>query len=246
MHNIVVEKRNYNNKLNKHSHDYAQLMLPLNGKIYLETEYKKLTLEEKYIFFLPPNCEHYYQGEENNEFLVLDIPKHLVTISDMEKIKGGSKLLLDEKWDAIRNLLLNEIYTKNSSNNINNLFHFFYNFLITENTSVSIKHINENFTEDIKIEQLAEMEHYNPSYYSEWFKKNMGVSPKDYIQNLRVTKAKELLLDTDYTITQIGQIVGYKHSPSFTRVFKEQTGYSPVEYRKTSKIKLINDLIIDK
>lgn len=62
------------------------------------------------------------------------------------------------------------------------------------------------------------------------------VSPVEYIQNLRVKKAKELLLNTDLTTLQISQIVGYEHNSSFTRVFKYLEKISPSEFRKSQKI----------
>lgn len=66
----------------------------------------------------------------------------------------------------------------------------------------------------------------------------MKISPVEYIQNLKVKKAKEFLLNTDLTILQISQIVGYDRNSSFTRVFKHLEKTSPTEFRK--KIKKIS------
>lgn len=63
----------------------------------------------------------------------------------------------------------------------------------------------------------------------------MKVSPVEYIQNLRVKKAKELLLNSNFTILQISQMVGYEHTSSFTKVFKNLEKISPVEFRKKIK-----------
>ncbi|GAA0123605.1 hypothetical protein UT300018_29230 [Clostridium faecium] len=63
----------------------------------------------------------------------------------------------------------------------------------------------------------------------------MNVSPIEYIQNLRVKKAKELLLNTNLTILQVSQIVGYEHNSSFTRVFKYLEKISPTEFRRKIK-----------
>lgn len=61
----------------------------------------------------------------------------------------------------------------------------------------------------------------------------MKMSPKEYIIKIRLEKAKELLRDTDYTILQIAQMVGYQHHGSLTRLFREWVGVSPAVYRKT-------------
>lgn len=154
---------------------------------------------------------------------------------DMENMIGGREFLFDDKWKAIRYLLLNEADNKKSSSSINDLFLYCYHFIADGSIPDSIKYINEHFTEDIDLKKLADIEHYNISYYSEWFKNKMNVSPVEYIQNLRVKKAKELLLNTNLTILQISQIVGYEHNSSFTRVFKYLEKISPTEFRRKIK-----------
>lgn len=209
--------------------------MPLQGVLSIETDYKKLDLKDDSLFFLPPDCKHTFNANNTNEFLVLDIPDKMLNKYDMEKMCGGRDILFDEKWKAIRYLLLNETDINQNPSSINNLFLYFYNFITTKNSPNSIKYINEHFTEDIDLKKLADIEHYNVSYYSEWFKNNMDVSPIEYIQNLRVKRAKELLLNTNLTILQISQMVGYEHNSSFTKVFKHLEKISPAEFRRNIK-----------
>ena len=99
----------------------------------------------------------------------------------------------------------------------------------------SIKYINNHLAEDIDLKKLADIEHYNNTYYVEWFKKKTGFSPMEYIQNKRIEKSKELLLNTDLNILQVGEAVGYKHNSSFTRVFKKLENITPKEFRLNFK-----------
>jgi YesN/AraC family two-component response regulator len=211
------------------------LILPIHGILHIETNYKKLALDHEHLFFLPPDCKHTFRANKSNEFLVLDISNNMLNKYDMEKMIGGREFLFDDKWKAIRYLLLNEADNKKSSSSINDLFLYCYHFIADGSIPDSIKYINEHFTEDIALKKLADIEHYNISYYSEWFKNKMNVSPIEYIQNLRVKKAKELLLNTNLTILQISQIVGYEHNSSFTRVFKYLENISPTEFRRKIK-----------
>lgn len=235
MNSVKCERRIYDYKINSHAHSYAQLILPIHGMLHIETNYKKLTLEDEHLFFLPPECKHDFRADNNNEFLVLDISSNILNKHDMEKLIGGKEFLLDNNWKAIRYLLLNEADNKNNSSSITDLFLYCYHFIADGSIPDSIKYINEHFTEDIDLKKLAAIEHYNISYYSEWFKNKMKVSPVEYIQNLRVKKAKELLLNTNLTILQISQMVGYDHNSSLTRVFKYLEKITPAEFRRKIK-----------
>lgn len=235
MNTIKCERRIYNFKSNTHTHEYGQLILPLQGVLSIETDCNKLDLKGDSLFFLHPDCQHTFNANNTNEFLVLDIPNNMLNKYDMEKMHGGKDFLFDDKWKAIRYLLLNEANINQTSNSINNLFLYFYNFITKENLPNSIRYINEHFTEEFDLKKLADIEHYNTSYYSEWFKNNMNISPTEYIQNLRVKRAKDLLLNTNLTILQISQMVGYEHNSSFTKVFRHFEGISPAEFRKTIK-----------
>ncbi|WP_432403060.1 AraC family transcriptional regulator [Wukongibacter sp. M2B1] len=235
MNGIKCERRIYTDKLNTHSHDFAQLILPLSGNLHIQTDYEKLLLDDEHLFFLPPSCKHTFKADKNNEFLVLDIPFHMANRKDMSSIKGGNSLVLDDRWKAIRFLLLNEATNEKNSNSINNLFHYFYSFIEENNLPDSVKYINEHFAEDIELKTLADIEHYSRSYYSEWFKRNMKISTKEYIQKLRIEEAKRLLLNTDFTILRVSQMVGYNHNSSLTRVFKDIEKVTPDEYRRKMK-----------
>ena len=91
MNNIKCERRIYNFKINTHAHEYGQLILPLHGILSIETDYKKLKLKDDSLFFLPPDCKHTFNADNNNEFLVLDIPNKMLNKYDMEKMCGGYK-----------------------------------------------------------------------------------------------------------------------------------------------------------
>ena len=66
----------------------------------------------------------------------------------------------------------------------------------------------------------------------------MNITVTEYIKNLRIKKAKELILETDLSMLQISEMVGYEHNSSFTRVFKEIEGVSPVQFKRKSKNQL--------
>lgn len=102
--------------------------------------------------------------------------------------------------------------------------------------SRSIRYLNENYTTQIKIPDLAKMENICMTSYNKAFKKQMGMSPTKYIIRLRTNNAKELLCTTNMTIQKIGAICGYDDVNFFRKTFKKEIGISPLEYRERFSI----------
>lgn len=98
--------------------------------------------------------------------------------------------------------------------------------------SRSIRYVNENYTSQIKIPDLAQMESMCMTAYNMAFKKQMGMSPTRYIIKLRTDNAKNLLRTTNLKIREVGAICGYDDVCFFRKTFKKEVGVSPLEYRK--------------
>ncbi|MBO5439160.1 MAG: helix-turn-helix transcriptional regulator [Clostridia bacterium] len=99
----------------------------------------------------------------------------------------------------------------------------------------SIKYIYANYTEKIQIPYLAKLEGLSNSRFITLFSKDMGKTPSEYILDLRLGRACELLVATDKQISSIGTAVGYKDQYFFSKIFKKHMGISPLEYRKKNK-----------
>ena len=98
-------------------------------------------------------------------------------------------------------------------------------------TEKAMQYIEENIAADLSLEQLADALHISASHLSRTFKKATGLSLTDYINQLRITKAKELLRGTDIYIYAISEMVGYHDATYFSSMFKKLVGVSPSEYR---------------
>ena len=96
----------------------------------------------------------------------------------------------------------------------------------------SAKFINENYHTPLTVEQLASQQGLCEGYYSKVFTKYIGVSPQNYIIRVRMQNACMLLQHTDLTIARIAPSVGYDDPLYFSRIFRKNTGTSPVDYRK--------------
>jgi len=93
------------------------------------------------------------------------------------------------------------------------------------------KYIRENLQEDTTVKELADIVHMNASYLSVLFKKEMGITISEYVNNLRIEKAKRLLKQ-GYKVFDIARQVGYKNPSYFAYQFKKSVGLTPAEYRR--------------
>ncbi len=103
----------------------------------------------------------------------------------------------------------------------------------TLSLSRSIRFLNENYTEQIKIPELAQMEAMCVTAYNKSFKKQMGMTPTKYIIELRMRMAIQFLETSNLSIKEISSMCGYPNFNFFARVFKSHTGFAPTEYRKS-------------
>ncbi len=94
------------------------------------------------------------------------------------------------------------------------------------------EYMRTHFSEELNIENVADYLSIDRRYLYKLFKKYSGISPKQYLNNIRISRATELLLNSELSITEIAQIVGYKDSLQFSTFFKKQTGMSPKKYRE--------------
>ncbi len=98
----------------------------------------------------------------------------------------------------------------------------------------AIDYIHSNYTNSlIKIDTLSKICNISPAYLRRFFNSFCGCSPIEYINNLKISRAKELLKSNMYPINDIAYLCGYSSSPYFSREFKKATGFSPTEYMKS-------------
>lgn len=101
-------------------------------------------------------------------------------------------------------------------------------YLVRKATAI----VNERFTEDLHLAQIAEQLFVTPNYLSRIFKAETGKSFSDHLSAKRAERACELLRASPLKIYQVGEAVGYPNPRYFSEWFQKQTGQSPGDYRK--------------
>ncbi|ANE45093.1 hypothetical protein SY83_00520 [Paenibacillus swuensis] len=95
----------------------------------------------------------------------------------------------------------------------------------------TVRYIHENLHETLSLDDIARRAALSPNYYSYMFKVLKGQTFVQYINDLRIRKAMDLLCETDLSTTQICFDTGFNNTSHFHRVFKKSTGLTPLQYR---------------
>ena len=97
------------------------------------------------------------------------------------------------------------------------------------------RYIDLHFKESLTLEQLAEEAHMSKYYLSHAFKREYGVSPINYMISRRIDESKYLLTETDLSMSQIAQLLGFSSLSYFSQVFRKENNTSPMEFRQNAR-----------
>ncbi|MRN52878.1 response regulator transcription factor [Paenibacillus monticola] len=95
------------------------------------------------------------------------------------------------------------------------------------------QYVEENFSYELTLSFLADRFHLNETYLSGLFKQHVGITFSDYVTRLRITKAEQLLQESELKQSDIAMLVGYSSTSYFSTSFKNYCGKSPKEYRES-------------
>jgi transcriptional regulator GlxA family with amidase domain len=98
--------------------------------------------------------------------------------------------------------------------------------------AAALAHLREHLHEPVMMDHLARQAGCGRARLFQLFKQNTGLTPNDYLQRLRIAKARELLTTTSQSVTEIAFAAGFASSQYFSRVFRKYTGQMPSEYRR--------------
>lgn len=109
------------------------------------------------------------------------------------------------------------------------------NNMIEERMTLFLRYIEQHFAEPVSLKVLADSAHVSKSECLRCFKASLKTTPYQYLTEYRLSKAAEILRNTDMSIGEVAMRVGFSQSSHFGKCFREKTGVSPSEYRKSKK-----------
>lgn len=217
-----------------HTHPHAHIILPVQETFLIQFGNHSYEVTPRQFAFVPPGVSHTYHCKGLS--ITLNIPAEMVKPVDLALLTENSVVDIDEKLELLVDLIKREVQDPESSKeSLRYLFYYLYDRFVERHRMPSLRYIHANYAGPVSIAKLAGIEGYSTPYYTEWFKKKVGCMPSEYLQALRIEKAKEILTTTHYRVLDVALQVGYSNSSSFVRAFKAVAGTTPDEYRHRGK-----------
>ena len=239
-----------------HTHPFTELFYVVDGKGEFNIQGQRFPVKPNDFVIINPQVEHteLSSPDEPLEYIVLGI--NGLSFSNLTPVsEGGHPFsffnLRDEQKDILRylNAILQEATSQSMSYELvcHNLLeillikilrHQHFDLEVGKQSKATkdisfIKHYLETYYhESIQLEDLASMTHLSRFYISHSFKKEIGMSPMEYLIDIRIKESKILLRTTNYSISQVADIVGFTTPTYFSKQFRKSTGISPTDYRE--------------
>lgn len=216
-----------------HSHEFTHIFIPISEMLYLRLDETDYWLNSSSIAFVSSNVFHRIICTE--KVIWFNIPAGMLKKENILSFKKNPIFHIPDYLQPLIALIRYEIKIDSNSDSLRYLYYYLYSKMICECKSQSVQYMEAHYAEQISIELLAHLENYNPTYYISWFKNKEKMTPNEYLTKIRMEKAKELLINTQYRIIDIAMQTGYLNGSSFARAFRLSEGMSPQNYRKQNQ-----------
>ena len=240
-----------------HWHNFIELELIISGNGEQILNGQQMELSKGCLSVLRLTDFHQVEPKENLHLLNLMVDDSFLNEEMLGRLTAGNTLffrLNSEQTDTLEKLFRLCMAENQSSNpDLRYLKHLIICIFLkvlklssqSKNKPTANEHpiqaallyLHMHFRENPKLSEVAKIAHYNTSHFSHTFHKELGTTYCDYLNMLKISYAKELLLSTSLKISDICFECGFASHSNFLRLFKEKIGLSPMQYRKRAIVK---------
>ena len=243
-----------------HLHRELELVYMIDGHSVGYADTVRCEINSGDIFLTFPNQIHFYETyapeslwiyifspdllPEFSETLSLALPKSplLIKAGEQPEIKRLLTALIENSAQLRKDEPQNPYLHNLNRGYLLSLFSLLIPQMDLEQVSIGdsgalraiVSFCTSNFSENLSLALLEEKLHLNRYYISHLFSKKLGLRFNDYINSLRISEACRHLLNSDTSITEISEIVGFNTQRTFNRAFIKAMGQTPGEYRKNN------------
>ncbi|MGM9684348.1 MAG: AraC family transcriptional regulator [Eubacteriales bacterium] len=230
-----------------HSHQFYEINCYLDGNGYTVIGDKRYDFSAFSLALIPPNTQHDEKFMSSGEVvcIVFEADELPFVCHEPLIVSNGESTI----FTYVRLMLKEVIEGKEGYNYINNRL---IKILLTEIQRIVMtgsdhscksldyikKYINENFYKKLDFTELAAMSGYSYDYFRHYFKKQYGLSPQNYLINVRLENAYSMLSSTpDISVTDVAANCGFSDSSQFAVMFSRHFGISPKKFQKSEERK---------
>lgn len=253
----------------QHAHRDYEFMMPFDDNLVSISDKKHIMTEKNKI--TPFNSEQYHGPAEMvtlNKFLCISCEREYLgdivsSVSGKKEIRfANESFLIDNNLKVLLGMLVEESIGKQTGTqfikeNIGNLIlagmirqarsnlpgTTAYHRSREKRIERAAEFLREQYNCDFNLEQVAQIADLSPFHFLRVFKAQMGKTPYEFLLDVKIDRAKELLSIKDKNITEICLLCGFNNPSHFAAIFKRKAGVSPTEYRQI--MLRINDLEIE-
>ncbi|MCI8387351.1 MAG: AraC family transcriptional regulator [Clostridiales bacterium] len=189
-----------------------------NSNEMFDAKYLKIFFDRSYLF--ENRLDRDNPATETIRELILGIE------SEVNSQSAEYELMVKVKLLTILVLLIREYNYVNRSNSYTERANL-------NKISNAMRFLDENITEPLSLDEIAEKANLNKTYFITLFKKLNGVTPWEYITARRIEKSYELLRRGNMNVLEIATLCGFNNASNFNRAFRKVTGVTPSEFRKS-------------
>ena len=239
-----------------HTHNHTELFFIVSGKGQFLIQDQVFPVDVNNLVIINPNVTHTEDSlnAQPLEYIVLGLDG--VELATNEN-SNGQFCILDhfesaEISSCLRNILREMEQKSTGYEDVCQAFMEILIIRLMRSTSLAVqdepqvisgnrqcaavrRYIDLHFKEALTLEQLADEAHMNKYYLSHAFKREYGISPINYMISRRIEESKYLLAETDLSLSQIAQLLGFSSLSYFSQVFRRTQSVSPMEFRHSTK-----------
>src|SRR5699024_8569670 len=235
-----------------HTHHFTELFYIVSGKGAFVLSDREVPVKENDLVIINPNVEHTEKSNEQDslEYIALGLEGTSFSLPK-EADQIGLFIYQGDRDDILFYLKKLLLKVLNNNSNIEIVCKNIIEILIIKlrraknitvkkstplqmNQSVALaKHyINQNYRDPITLDILSKVGNINKYYLAHTFKQDIGISPIEYLNQVRIKEAQTLLETTNYTIAEVARFNGYSSQSFFSQAFKRKVKLTPSAYRR--------------
>ena len=211
----LFEVRRYRRAAITHSHDFHQLVLPIEGRLNMFVGTIEGVVSAQSLALVAAGQAHNFAAAESDTFLVVDVPVSASSATEVQALA---------LWQHARVQPFVQVDAQ--------LLQIIRYLALARETGAG--YVEAHLQWPLSVADLARAANLSGSRLHALFQQHLATTPQSFLTERRLHRAKKLIENTSLSIAEVAHRVGYDDQSAFTRAFRRHTGQAPLSYRRAS------------